>query len=344
MNAAVKLRYFIIRRILLSIVVLFGVCVITFFIARVIPANPAAMWVGAHPTQEQIERAKRELGLDQPLHVQFYLYMNKLLHGDWGVSIRTHRPVIEDILSYLPASLELVGTGIIIAVIIGIPLGVESATKKDSWVDHVSRLLSIGGVSIFTPWLGMMVQLLFFKWLGLLPVGDRISTIVSIQYPIQRITGFYLIDSLITGNFVAFQDALVHIILPAFVVAAYPLGLVTRMIRSTMADVLEEDFIRTAKAYGIPGRVVAYRYALKNSLGPTITVLALSFAYSLVETFLIEMVFSWPGLGRYAAFSIISLDYPAIMGIAIFIAIVYILLNLIVDLLQAVIDPRVRLG
>lgn len=338
-----KLSHFIIRRALLSIIVLLGVCVITFFIARIIPANPAAMWVGAHPTQEQIERAKKELGLDKPLHIQFLIYMNKLLHGDLGVSIRTHRPVLSDILSFAPASLELVGTSIIIAVAIGIPLGVISATRKDSWVDHLSRLFSIGGVSIFTPWLGMMGQLLFFKWLGLLPVGDRISTSVSIQYPIQRITGFYLIDSLITGNFVAFQDVLAHLILPAFVIAAYPIGLVTRMTRSTMADILEEDYIRTAKAYGIPSRAIAYRYALKNSLGPTITVLALSFAYSLVETFLIEMVFNWPGLGRYAAFSIISLDYPAIMGVAIFIALVYIVLNLIVDILQAVIDPRIRL-
>lgn len=301
------------------------------------------MWVGAHPTQEQIERARKELGLDKPLYIQFLIYMNKLLHGDLGVSIRTHRPVLSDILSFAPASLELVGTSIIIAVSIGIPLGVISATRKDSWVDNLSRLFSIGGVSIFTPWLGMMGQLLFFKWLGLLPVGDRISTTVSIQYPIQRITGFYLIDSLITGNFVAFRDVLAHLILPAFVVAAYPIGLVTRMTRSTMADILEEDYIRTAKAYGIPGRTIAYRYALKNSLGPTITVLALSFAYSLVETFLVEMVFNWPGLGRYAAFSIISLDYPAIMGVAIFIALVYIVLNLIVDILQAVIDPRIRL-
>lgn len=338
-----KLSDFIIRRALLSIIVLLGVCVITFFIARIIPANPAAMWVGAHPTQEQIERAKKELGLDKPLYIQFLIYMNKLLHGDLGVSIRTHRPVLSDILSFAPASLELVGTSIIIAVVIGIPLGVISATRKDSWVDHLSRLFSIGGVSIFTPWLGMMGQLLFFKWLGLLPVGDRISIDVSIQYPIQRITGFYLIDSLITGNFVAFQDVLVHLMLPAFVIAAYPIGLVTRMTRSTMADILEEDYIRTAKAYGIPSRAIAYRYALKNSLGPTITVLALSFAYSLVETFLIEMVFNWPGLGRYAAFSIISLDYPAIMGVAIFIALVYIVLNLIVDILQAVIDPRIRL-
>jgi len=301
------------------------------------------MWVGAHPTQEQIERARKELGLDKPLYIQFLIYMNKLLHGDLGVSIRTHRPVLSDILSFAPASLELVGTSIIIAVSIGIPLGVISATRKDSWVDHLSRLFSIGGVSIFTPWLGMIGQLLFFKWLGLLPVGDRISTTVSIQYPIQRITGFYLIDSLITGNFVAFRDVLAHLILPAFVVAAYPIGLVTRMTRSTMAEILEEDYIRTAKAYGIPGRTIAYRYALKNSLGPTITVLALSFAYSLVETFLVEMVFNWPGLGRYAAFSIISLDYPAIMGVAIFIALVYIVLNLIVDILQAVIDPRIRL-
>ncbi|MDH5363443.1 MAG: ABC transporter permease, partial [Aigarchaeota archaeon] len=245
--------------------------------------------------------------------------------------------------SFLPASLELIGTGMLIAIIVGIPLGVISAVKKDSAVDHFSRLFSIAGVSLFVPWLGMMGQLVTSRWLGILPVGDRIDMSVSVLYPIQPITRFYLIDSLITGNFAAFQSVASHMILPALVMAAYPIGLITRMTRSTMADVLEEDYIRTARAYGLREITIAYRYALKNAVGPTITVLALSFAYSLVETFLIETVFNWPGLGRYAALSIISLDYPAIMGIAIVVAVVYVALNLFVDLIQAYLDPRIRL-
>ena len=343
MVKTLKLRYYVLRRLLLSVLVLLGVCVITFVIARVVPANPAAMWVGTHPTAEQIARARKELGLDQPLHIQFFIYMSKLLNGDLGVSIRTHDKVLNDIASFLPASLELIGTGMLIALMVGIPLGVMSAVKKDSIIDHFSRLFSIGGVSFFVPWLGMMGQLVISKWLGLLPIGDRIDMSVSVFHPIQTMTRFYLIDSLITGNFVAFQSVACHMILPALVMAAYPIGLVTRMTRSSMADILEEDYIRAARAYGLREITIAYRYALKNAIGPTITVLALSFAYSLVETFLIETVFNWPGLGRYAALSITSLDYPAIMGIAMVVAVVYVALNLFVDLVQAYLDPRIRL-
>ena len=338
-----KLRYYVLRRLLLSVLVLLGVCVITFIIARVVPANPAAMWVGSHPTAEQIARAREELGLDQPLHVQFFKYMSALLSGNLGVSIRTHDKVLNDVAAFLPASLELIITGMLIALIVGIPLGVASAIKKDRLVDHFSRLFSIGGVSFFVPWLGMMAQLFFFKWLRVLPVGDRIDISVSIFHPITPITRFYLFDSLITGNLIAFQSVAIHMVLPALTLAAYPIGLVTRMTRSTMADILEEDYIRTARAYGLHEITIAYQYALKNAIGPTITVLALSFAYSLAETFLIETVFNWPGLGRYAALSIISLDYPAIMGVTIVIAVVYVLLNLFVDLVQAYLDPRIRL-
>lgn len=338
-----KMRHYVARRLLLSLLVLFGVSVITFTIARVVPANPAAMWVGAHPTAEQIARAREELGLDKPLYIQYIRYLEGLMRGDLGVSIRTHDRVIDDIRAFLPASLELILVGMAISLVLGVPLGVVSSTRKDMFADHFSRVSSIAGVSLFTPWLGMMAQLVFFRWLGVLPVGDRIDTVISVTHPVDVVTGFYLIDSLFGGNLVAFQNVLSHIILPALTLAAYPIGLVTRMTRSTMVDILEEDYIRTARAYGLHERTIAYRYALKNAIGPTITVLALSFAYSLVETFLIETVFNWPGLGRYAALSIISLDYAAIMGVTIVVALVYVSLNLVVDLIQAYLDPRIRL-
>jgi len=341
--SGLKMRHYIARRLLLSLLVLFGVSVITFTIARVVPANPAAMWVGAHPTAEQIARAREELGLDKPLYIQYIRYLEGLVRGDLGVSIRTHDRVIEDIRAFLPASLELILVGMAISLVVGVPLGVFSAMRKDMFADHFSRVSSIAGVSLFTPWLGMMAQLVFFRWLGVLPVGDRIDTVISLTHPVIKVTGFYLIDSLLSGNWVAFQNVLSHIILPALTLAAYPIGLVTRMTRSTMVDILEEDYIRTARAYGLHERTIAYKYALKNAIGPTITVLALSFAYSLVETFLIETVFNWPGLGRYAALSIISLDYPAIMGVTIIVALVYVLLNLVVDLIQAYLDPRIIL-
>ena len=338
-----KLRYYILRRLLLSILVLLGVCTITFTLTRVVPSNPAAMWVGSHPTAEQIARARIELGLNEPIYVQFYIYMAHLLQGDFGVSIRTHDEVLHDIAAFLPASLELILTGMILSLVVGIPLGVVSALRRDKPADHATRLSSVIGVSIFTPWLGMMLQLMFFRWLGILPVGERIDTQIWLTHPFEVVTGFFSIDTLISGDLVAFQSVMIHLILPAITLAAYPIGLITRMTRSTMVDILDEDYIRTAKSYGLSERVIAYKYALKNAIGPTITVVALTFAYSLVETFLVETVFNWPGLGRYAAFSIISLDYPAVMGIAIVIALVYIVLNLAVDIVQAYLDPRIRL-
>jgi len=339
----VKLRYYVLRRLLLSILVLLGVCTITFTLTRVVPSNPAAMWVGSHPTAEQIARAREELGLNEPIYVQFYIYMAHLLRGDFGVSIRTHDEVLHDIAAFLPASLELILTGMILSLAVGIPLGVVSALRRDRPADHATRLSSVIGVSIFTPWLGMMLQLMFFRWLGILPVGERIDTEIWLTHPFEIVTGFFSIDTLLSGDLVAFQSVMVHLILPALTLAAYPIGLITRMTRSTMVDILDEDYIRTAKSYGLSERVIAYKYALKNAIGPTITVVALTFAYSLVETFLVETVFNWPGLGRYAAFSIISLDYPAVMGIAIVIALVYIVLNLAVDIVQAYLDPRIRL-
>lgn len=331
------------RRLLLSVLVVFGISVITFTIARLIPSEPAALWIGARATPEQVARVRVELGLDRPLYEQYLRYLSSLLAGDWGLSIRTHRPVLTDILTFLPASLELILTGVAIAIIVGVPLGVVSATRRNSALDHGARVFSITGVSMPTFWLGMMLQLVFFRQLGILPVAGRLDTYVSIVSPIQRITGFLIFDALITGNWIGLQSALLHIILPALTLAAFPTGLITRMVRSTMSEVLSQEYITAARAYGVPERTVTYVYALKNAIAPAITVLALSFAYSLVETFLIETVFNWPGLGLYASTAIISVDFPAIMGITLFVAFVYISLNLAVDIVQALLDPRIRL-
>lgn len=338
MDSGVK-RYFL-RRAALSILVFLGVTVITFTIARLLPSDPAARWVGPRATPEQVEKARIELGLNEPLYIQYFRYISNVFQGNLGVSIRTHSPVLQDIMTFLPSSLELIISGIIIALIVGIPLGVISATRKETILDHLSRIFSIAGVSMPAFWLGIMLQLLFFKQLGILPLGGRLD----INVELNRITGFYIVDSLISGNWVALQSALTHIILPALTMAAYPIGLVTRMIRATMSEVLDEDYIRTAKAYGVPERTIHYVYALKNSAGPMIMVLALSFAYSLTETFLIEAVFNWPGLGYYASTAILSADFPAIVGITIFISVFYIIINFTVDIIQAILDPRIRLG
>lgn len=339
-----ELTSYVARRTLLSIIAIFGVSVITFLLTWVVPSNPALRWVGPRAKPEQITQARVELGLDKPIYIRYYKYITSFIQGNWGTSIRTHQPVLRDIMNYLPASLELIIFGMFLAFLIGVPLGILSAAKDGTYVDHLSRTLSIAGVALPAFWLGMILQLIFFRQLGWLPLAGRIDTMTLLFHPIKNITGFYLIDSLITGNSTAFVSALKHIILPAITLAAYPLGLSVRMTRATMLEILNEDYIRTVRAYGTREAKVLYVYALKNAMGPVLTVLALTFAYSLVATFLIEAVFSWPGLGRYAASAIITVDYPAIMGVTLLIAFTYVILNLLVDLALAFLDPRIRIS
>jgi len=337
-----RLREYVIYRILLAFVVIFFVITIVFFISHVIPSNPAALWAGAHPTPEEIERAKEELHLNDPLIVQFYYYLGGLLHGDLGISIRTHHPVAQDIASAFTATMELIIVAEIFAIVIGIALGVYSAVRKDSWIDNLARLFAISGVSLPAFWFGMVLQLLFFKQLGWLPLSGRVDTIVMLNHPLHVITGFYILDSLITGNWVVFKNALWHIILPALTLAMYPVGLITRQVRSMMIEVLQENYIRTARAYGMPNRMIYLKYALKNAISPALIVVGLSLAYTLVGAFLVEIIFNWPGLGRYATYAILSMDYPAIIGVVIIAASAYVFINLAVDLIQMYIDPRIK--
>lgn len=330
------------RRLVFGLVVVWGLTVVTFVLARVVPGDPAARWAGPHATAEEIARARSELGLDRPVWVQYGLYLAELARGDLGVSIRTHQPVAADIGAFLPASLELTVAGVAIAVVLGVPLGVAAATRRGRWPDHLTRLLSVGGVSMPTFWLAMILQLVFFKELHLLPLSGRIETMTPILHPLRPVTGSYLVDGLIAGDWPVVRDAAAHLALPALTLAAYPLGLIVRMLRSSLIETLGEDYVRTARAAGFAERVVVYRYALRNALAPTLTVVALTFAYSLTGTFLIESVFDWPGLGAYAAEAVITNDYPAIVGVTIVVAVVYVALNLAVDLLQAFLDPRVR--
>lgn len=332
------------RRLGLAALVLLSVSVITFFISRVVPSNPAAKWVGAHPTKEQIAAARIKLGLDKPLYAQYFMYMGDLSRGDFGVSVRTHQPIIEDLKTYLPATLELVVVATIMAVVIGIPFGVFSGAKKNSLLDHLSRLLAIAGVSMPTFWMGLLLQLFFFGKLGILPLGSRVDNAISIYHPVQQISGFYLIDTLVTGNLPAFRNSLLHIILPAFTLGTYAIGLTIRMTRSTMIEVLEEGYITAARAAGIPERTVLFRLALKNAIIPTLTVVALSFVYSVTGAILVEVIFSWPGLGRYVTEAILGVDFPVIMAVTLVVTVLYVFVNLFMDLLQAFLDPRVSLG
>lgn len=335
------MKKYILKRVLLGIIVLFGVIAITFMITRVIPSDPAAKWVGPRATPEQIQEARIELGLDRPLYIQFGKYISDLLHGDFGKSLRSHQPVSQELKNYIPATVELVFLATLLAVIIGIPLGIYSAKFKNKWIDHISRLFSVGAVSLPTFWVALFLQLIFFSKLDILPLGGRISTEISIMYGIPKITGLLLFDSLVTGNFTIFQDAVSHIILPGITVALYPIGLVARMTRSALLEILSEEYIIASRSYGLSEGLVLWKYALKNSLGPTATVLALSIGYTLMNTFLVESIFNWPGIGRYISDAVIGLDYPAIMGVTIFSAVVYLALNLFADIIIAL-DPRVR--
>lgn len=334
---------YIVKRSMLALFVIAGIILITFFLSHVVPSNPATLWAGAHPTAEEIQRVRQQLHLNDSIYVQFYYYMAGLVHGNFGTSIRTHNPVLSDILFFLPNTLTLIFISLGISVVIGIPLGVIAAIKKYKAIDYLTRVLAISGIALPTFWLGMVLQMLFNKDLHLLPVGGYMSTLITYQYPITRVTGSYLIDSLITGNITAFLSVLQHLILPALTLSTYPMGLVIRQTRGSMLEVLEDNYIRTSRAYGIQDSVIHFRYALKNAINPVLVVLSLSFAYSLIGAFYVEDVFNLPGLGQYATQSILSLDYPAIVGVTIVVAVFYVIVNLVVDLLQYYIDRRITL-
>lgn len=337
-----KVEY-ILRRSVMALFVLASVSILTFFIARVVPSDPAAAWVGPHPTQEQIDRVTVQLGLDRPLYVQYLRYMDGLVHGDLGTSVKTHQPILKDLRTRLPATLELVAASMLLAVVIGLPLGVLSGAKKGKALDHGTRFVSVAGVSIPTFWLGLIFQLIFFSALGILPLSGRISTRVALFSPIETITGFYLIDSAVTGNWVAFRDSLHHLILPAITLAAFAIGLTIRMTRSTMIEVLNEKYILAARAAGIPERTVLFVLTLKNAIVPTLTLLGLTFVYSLTGAILVEVIFSWPGLGTYVTNAVLSLDFPVIVSVTLVVTVFYVVVNLMLDLTQGMIDPRVSL-
>lgn len=333
---------YIIKRILSSIVVLLGIVTITFVISRVLPSNPESKWVGMRATADQLSQARIELGLDRPLPIQYLNYINQLAHGNLGVSLNTKQPVLAELRRYVPATLELVLLAFIFAILIGIPLGIYSAKKKDRMLDHVNRFFSIGAVSLPTFWVALFLQLIFYKTLNWLPIGGELSVTATIFSVRPHITGMLLLDCMLTGNWVLFWDAFRHLILPGITIALYPIGLVSRMTRSALLEILNEDYIIAGYSYGIKSSKMLWKYALKNSLGATATDVALSMGYTLTDTFLVEAIFSWPGIGSYISRAITSMDYPAIIGATVFGAVCYIILNLIADVMIAL-DPRVRL-
>jgi peptide/nickel transport system permease protein len=336
------LRY-ISKRIIWLTFVLLGLCAITFVLSRVVPGDPATVYLGPRAKLEQIKEVRARLGLDKPLYIQFMYYLRDLIHGDLGESLSTHRPVLVGIWEHLPASLELMFSAIILATLVGIPLGVISAKKENTGVDHLSRLFSVACTSLPSFWLAMIFQIFFFSWLGIFPIGGRLDTVVNLVNPIEKITGFYVVDALFTGNWPALKDVLMHLFLPSITLASYSAGIIARMTRSTMLEVLREDYITTARSVGISEKEILFIQGLRNALGPTLTTAGLCFAFMLTGTFFIELIFFWPGLGTYTTNAIFSNDYPVIMGVTMLMAIFYVVVNLAVDILIAVVDPRIRL-
>ncbi|HDS6596648.1 TPA: ABC transporter permease [Klebsiella aerogenes] len=323
------------------ILVVAGVCVITFIISHLIPGDPARLLAGDRASDEIVRHIRQQLGLDLPLWQQFARYVDALIHGDLGTSIRTGRPVLEDLKTFFPATLELAFCALLIALLVGIPLGVLSAVYRNRWTDHLVRLMALTGISTPAFWLGLGVIVLFYGKLDWLPGSGRLDDWFD---PPTRVSGFYLLDSLLEGNIEVFFNALQHLILPAATLAFVHLGIVARQIRSAMLEQLNEDYIRTALASGLPKFTIVVRYALPNALIPSITVLGLALGDLLYGAVLTETVFAWPGMGAYVVSSIQALDFPAVMGFAIVVSFAYVLVNLVVDLLYLWIDPRMGRG
>ncbi|MCY6369775.1 ABC transporter permease [Clostridium ganghwense] len=327
-----------IKRLLMLIPVLFGVSIMVFLVMHVFTNDPTSIILGQHATTEQIAKLREELGLNQPLYIQYFDFLKGIVHGDLGNSLITKTSVVKELGSRFPATVELALVSIILASIFGILIGVISAVKQNTVVDYISMIVSLLGVSMPIFWLGLMLIVLFSVKLGILPVAGRIQ----IGMEPQHITGLYLLDSLLTGNMEAFKDALSHIILPAIALASYSTAIITRMTRSTMLEVIRQDYVRTARAKGIFEKTVILSHALRNALIPIITVIGLQLGSLLGGAVLTESVFSWPGVGSYTVDAILKSDYPVVQGSVMMLAIIFVVVNLLVDLLYAQLDPRIK--
>jgi peptide/nickel transport system permease protein len=335
------LRY-LIRRLGQALLVVAGVVMLTFVVMRLVPGDPAVAFAGPKATPEQLAAARERFGLDDPLWVQLWNYVRDLVTGDWGTSLHTRQPVRDDLLLAFPASLELVGAALLLAIVAGIPVGVLAARYKTKFPDFGVRVASMLAVSVPVFWLALALQTVFASNLGWFPVAGEYDSSLDTTSPLTLWTNITVVDALITGNWPILTSTLRHLVLPTLVVAAYPTGVIAQMTRAMLIEEAGQDHARLERALGFGETSILTRFALRPALGPVLSLIALVFAYSIVNGFLVEAVFNWPGLGRYAASAISSLDTPAIAGVTLLVALVYVLANLVVDLLQGLIDPRVR--
>jgi peptide/nickel transport system permease protein len=315
------------------------VSIVVFFMVRAIPGDPAQIMLGQQATQEQVQHVRENMGLDKPILVQYGLFLKNAVRGDLGDSIVTGRPVTTELRVRLPATFELVAFAMLIAVLVGIPVGVISAVRQYSLLDKTTSVLALTGISMPIFWLAMILVVIFGVNWELLPFPGRLDPTMAIT----SITGLVLVDSLLTLNFAGFWDGLLHLIMPALALATIPMAVIMRMTRSSMLEVMNEDYVRTARAKGVvPWRVIS-KHALRNAMLPTITVIGLQVGLLMGGAILTETIFSWPGIGLYTYTSVSSRDYASIQGIVLYGALLFVLINLLVDILYAVLDPRVRL-
>ncbi|MER5325876.1 MULTISPECIES: ABC transporter permease [Streptosporangium] len=333
---------FLARRVLTALLLAVGITLVTFVLTNLVPGDPVSANLGQRALGDPaiVAQWRAEHGLDKPLPQQYLMHLQGVVQGDLGTSQQSHRPVMDDLAESVPATLELAGAAILISLVAGVAFGVVAALRRDRLSDHLLRVLSLIGISVPTFWLALMAFYVFFYRLQVTPGSGRIDPTMS---PPPQVTGLYTIDSALAGQWDVFASAVGHLITPALVLALYTIGLLTRFTRSAVLEVLGQDYVRAARAKGLPGRVILFRYVLRSALVPIITVAGLAFGSLLSGTVLVEAIFAWPGVGQYAYKSATTLDLPAVMGVGLVVGGVYLVINLIVDVLYGVIDPRVRL-
>lgn len=332
---------FALRRFGAAILLIIGTIVVAFLLTSVLPGDPLTARLGerAAANPELVASLRAEYGLDRPLYEQFFVYIGNFARGDLGTSVQTGHPVLQDLMQFGPASAELAFLATLIAVLIGGTLGIVSALRSNTWIDNVARAVSLGGVSVPLFWLALIATSIFATTLKWLPSSGRLN---AGQAPPPTVTGFYTIDGLLAGNFAITGQALAHLILPAIVLAAPMIGLFTRFTRASVLDVLSQDYVRAAEAKGLPRGRIIFGHVLRGALVPVLTILGTAFASLLAGTVLVEQIFAWPGIGSYAYRSATTLDLPAIVGVTVFVALIYIVINFVIDVLYGAVDPRIR--
>jgi peptide/nickel transport system permease protein len=334
------LTRYIVSRLAITVVMALLATLVVFLIANTVPGDPVLAQLGdiAASNKAFVAEWRARYGLDLPLWQRYLIFLKGLAGGDLGQSIASQRPVLADIAQFAPATLELATAGFLLALIVGIPLGILAAVRRDSWIDHLARVVSLIGVSSPTFWLAFIMLAVFYGGLEIAPGPGRLD---PIALPPKTVTGLYLVDSLIAGDWEAFRDAAAHLILPSIVLAAATLGLITRTTRASMLETIGQDYVRVARAKGLRERTIVRGHVLPNALIPVVTLGGLAYANLLTGAVMTETIFSWPGLGRYTFRSAAALDFPAIMGITLVVALVYLVINFLIDISYALLDPRV---